>query len=73
MPLTEEQVYKEALLLPDESKVFLAERLVEYVGTHIDGDLERMHVDTAKRRRDEIRSGRVRGMDVKKGSGKKVN
>jgi hypothetical protein len=63
MSLTIDQIYNEALLLPDDSKASLAERLVEYLGTHIDGDLERIHLDTAKRRRDEVRSGRVQPID----------
>jgi hypothetical protein len=63
MSLTSDQVYREALLLPDESKIALAERLVEYVETHIDRNLELMHIDIAKRRRDEIRSGHVQPID----------
>ncbi len=58
MHLTVEQVYKEALQLPDESKASLAERLVDSApGT------ERLHIDTAKRRRDEVRSGLVQPID----------
>jgi hypothetical protein len=63
MPLTVEQIYEEALQLPDESKVLLAERIVDYVETHVDSDIERKHLDTAKRRRDEVRSGQVRPVD----------
>ena len=63
MPVSVEQLYKETLLLPDESKAFLAERIVEYLETHIDPELERMHLDTAKRRRDDIRAGRVKPID----------
>jgi hypothetical protein len=63
MSMSAEQIYKEALQLPDESKVFLAERLIEYLEAHIDGDVERIHPDTAKRRRDEIRLGQVRPID----------
>ncbi|HLP48930.1 MAG TPA: addiction module protein [Candidatus Deferrimicrobium sp.] len=63
MSLTSDQVFREALLLPDESKIALAERLVEYVETHIDRNLELMHIDIAKRRRDEIRSGQVQPID----------
>ena len=59
MSLTVDQIYNEALLLPDESKVTLAERIVEYLETHTDRDLERLRLDTAKSRRDEIRSGKV--------------
>ena len=47
MSMTAEQIYQEALQLPDESKVSLAERLVEYIESHIDSDLERIHLDTA--------------------------
>lgn len=63
MSMTAEQIYEEALQLPDESKVFLTERLIEYLETHIDNDLERIHLDTAKRRRDEIRLGQVQPID----------
>ncbi len=40
-------------------KESLSDRLAEYVGTETDKDIERIHLDTAKRRRDEIRSGEV--------------
>ena len=63
MPITVDRVYNDALLLPDESKAYLAERLVEYLATHPDGDLERLHLDTAKRRRDELRTGKVQPID----------
>lgn len=63
MSMTAEQIYQEALQLPDESKVSLAERLVEHIESHIDSDLERLHLDTAKRRRNEIRSGQVQPID----------
>jgi len=63
MSMTAEQIYQESLQLPDESKAFLTERLVEYLGSHIDNDLERIHLDTAKRRRDEVRSGQAHTVD----------
>ena len=47
MSLTIDQIYNEALLLPDESKATLAERIVEYLETHTDGNLERLCLDTA--------------------------
>lgn len=62
MSMTSDQVYQEALLLPDDSKIALAERLVEYIESHINRDLERFHINEAKRRRDEIRSGRVQSI-----------
>jgi hypothetical protein len=63
MSMTVEQIYEEALRLPDDSKVCLAEQLIEYVESHIDNDLERIHLDTAKKRRDEVRSGQVRPVE----------
>lgn len=66
MPTTVEDLYGQALLLPDESKESLAERLVSYLEAHIDPAVERHHLDTAKRRLDEIRSGRVCAVDGEK-------
>lgn len=54
-----DQVYEQAMRLPDESKAVLAERIVEYLGTHVDPDLERIHLDIVKKRREEIREKRV--------------
>ncbi len=59
MSLTEDQLYEEALQLPDEFKVSLAERIVQFLETHLDSDTQRKHLDIAKRRRNEIRSGLV--------------
>lgn len=58
-----ENIYEEALKLPDESKAVLAERIIEYLGTHVDPDLERVHLDIVKRRRDEMRKGQVVALD----------
>ena len=65
MTLTVDEVYTQALTLPDDSKESLAERLVAYLETHLDTDIERAHLDEAKQRRDEIRSGRVAPLDGK--------
>jgi hypothetical protein len=54
-----EMIYEEAMRLPDESKALLAERLVEYLETHVDPDLERLQLDIVKRRREEMRERRV--------------
>lgn len=54
MPKTLDKIYEQAMRLPDESKAILAERIVEYLGTHGNPDLERIHLDIVKRRRDEI-------------------
>jgi Putative addiction module component len=63
MSLTEEQIYEEAMLLPNDSKVALAERLVQYVETHADSNLERLHLEIVKKRREEIRSGQIQPID----------
>jgi hypothetical protein len=63
-----DKLYEEALRLPDESKAVLAERIVEYLGTHVQPDLERIHLDTVKRRRDEIMQGKVEPIDGREAS-----
>jgi hypothetical protein len=55
-----DDIFKDALRLPDQSKAQLVERLVGYFATHIDPDLERVHLDTVKRRKEEVRSGKVK-------------
>ncbi len=54
-----DEIYEEALTLPDESKAVLAERIVEYLGVHMSPDLERVHLDTVRRRREEMNQGKV--------------
>jgi hypothetical protein len=58
-----DQIYEEALKLPDESKALLAERIVEYLETRVSPDLERVHLDTVRRRRDEMKKGMVEPVD----------
>jgi hypothetical protein len=58
-----DQVYEEALKLPDESKAALAERIVEYLEMSVPPDLERVHLDTIRRRRDEMKKGIVEPVD----------
>ncbi len=61
--MTAEEVYQAALALPDDSKAALAERLVAHLETHVEPEVERAHLEVAKRRRDEILSGRVEALD----------
>jgi len=63
MPLTLDELYSQALALPDASKESLAERLVAYLEAHVDPAIERAHLDEAKRRRDDVRAGRVVPLD----------
>ena len=60
-----DDIYNEAMRLPDESKAQLAERLIEYLATHISPDLERIHLDTVKRRKEELRTDQVKPVDGK--------
>ncbi|MDI6792997.1 MAG: addiction module protein [bacterium] len=62
MPLTVDQIYDEAILLPNEAKALLAEKLVENLETHVDSAIEKSHLVEVKRRRDEIRSGKVQSI-----------
>ncbi|HAO20179.1 MAG TPA: acyl-protein synthetase [Desulfobacteraceae bacterium] len=59
MRLSEIQIYNEAVLLPDNLKISLIERLLESIQTAIDSDTEKLQIQEAKIRRDEIRSGKV--------------
>ncbi len=63
-----DQLYEEALKLPDESKAVLAERIVEYLETRVSPDLERVHLDTIRRRRDEMKKGMVEPVDGREAS-----
>lgn len=63
MSVTIEQVYMEALELPDESKASLAERLVAYLENHIDPRLERQHLEIVRKRRQQLLSGEVEPVD----------
>lgn len=66
MATTLDKIYEQAMRLPDESKAILAERIVEYLETHVNHDLERLHLDIVKRRRDEMRERRVEPIDGQK-------
>jgi len=48
MSMTVEQLFEEVLQLPDNSKVFLAEQLVQHLESRIDKNLERIHLEIGK-------------------------
>lgn len=60
MGLTAEQVAEEALALPSEARALLADRLVESLDPAEDGYLRELWVAEARRRQDDVRSGRVK-------------
>ncbi len=55
-----ERVAEQAMKLPAESRAELADRLVESLDSEGVGRIDRLWLEEAKRRRDEVRSGRVK-------------
>lgn len=60
MSLSVEQLAEEALALPGEARALLADRLVESLDPVEDAKIHRLWAREALRRRDEVRSGRVK-------------
>ena len=52
--MTIEQVYNEALRLPDDAQETLVERLIHRMEENISPELERVHVDLVHQRREEL-------------------
>ncbi len=59
MATTVEQLAKQAMNLPAESRARLADLIVESLDADELGPIDRLWVAEAKRRRDEVRSGGV--------------
>ena len=55
-----EQLAKQAMALPTESRARLADLLVESLDAGELGRIDRLWTAEAKRRRDEVRAGRVK-------------
>ncbi len=62
MSLTLDQITDEAMQLPAESRVLLADKLVESLDSEEVDEIQRLWAAEAIRRRDEIRSGRVKAI-----------
>ena len=62
MPMRVEDLTDEALALPSEARALLADRLVESLDPAEDGHIHRLWVEEARRRLDELRSGRVKSI-----------
>jgi putative addiction module component (TIGR02574 family) len=60
MPLTIDQLEQEAMQLPAPSRALLAEKLVESLDAGELDEIQKRWVAEALRRRDEVRSGRVK-------------
>ena len=60
MPLTFQQITEQAMQLPAQSRVDLAEQLVESLSEAELADVQKLWALEAIRRRDELRSGMVK-------------
>jgi len=60
MSVSIERLAEQAMKLPAESRARLADLLVESLGADDLGRIEQLWVVEAKRRRDEVRAGRVK-------------
>ena len=58
--MTVEQIAEKALELPSEARALLADRLVESLDPAEDGHVRQLWAAEALRRRDDVRSGRVK-------------
>lgn len=67
MPMSIEQILSEAQILPDESKVILAEKLVAIIEEKIDPQITEIQLAEVIRRKDEISSGEVQPINGKEG------
>lgn len=59
MPMSLEEIFSEAEILPNDSKAILAEKLVASIENDIDPQVTKSHLEEVKKRRDAIRSGKV--------------
>ena len=60
MSTTVEQIAKQAMNLPGESRARLADLLVESLDADALTEIDQLWLSEAKRRRDEVRSGKVK-------------
>jgi len=60
MASTIERLAEQALKLPSESRARLADLLIESLDAEALGRVDRLWVAEAKRRRDDVRAGRVK-------------
>lgn len=70
MPMSIEEILSEAQVLPNESKAVLVEKLVASIEEKIDPQVTKIHLKEVKKRRDEIRSGKVEPISGEEGLAK---
>ncbi len=59
MAMTMDELTEQALSLPSEARALLADRIVESLDASSLGQIDQLWIAAAKRRRDDVRSGRV--------------
>ena len=59
MPMSLEEIFSEAKILSNDCRALLAEKLVASIEDDIDPQVNKSHLAEVKKRRDEIRSGKV--------------
>lgn len=69
MATTVEQLVEQAMTLPGESRARLADLLIQSLEGADLGRIEKMWVTEAKRRRDEVRDGKVETIPGEEGLG----
>ncbi len=67
MPMSLEEIFSEAKILTNDSRALLAEKLVASIEDDIDPLVTKSHLDEVKKRRDEIRTGKVVPINGEKG------
>ena len=67
METTVEQLVEQAMTLPSESRARLADLLVESLEGDDLGRIEQLWITEAKRRRDEVRAGKVETVSGEEG------
>jgi len=60
MAATVERILEDALALPDDARLLLAERLVESVDTSANPEIEARHLAEVRRRMADVSDGRVK-------------
>jgi hypothetical protein len=62
MSITVEKIVEQAMTLPGESRAEVADLLVQSLETAELGQIDRLWIAEATRRRDEVRSGKVKAI-----------
>jgi len=67
MAMTVDDLAKQAMALPAEARARLVDLLVESLDTDEPTEIDHLWLETARRRRDDVRSGHVRPIDGEEG------